>query len=205
MMLTILRLLLLIPTALRLRSELAIENLAIRQQLAVLHRWRRRPKLRKSDRFFWLHLSRSWSRWKEMLVIVKPETVLRWHRRRFASYWTRLSGQKAPGRPGKDREIRELIRKLAKSNPNWGAATLLFHLAPNNASAYIFDSVVPRLEVPKERGILLDPLCHELRCLLPSKRPGDIAQPYLPFKVQAHGNPGFVRSGSCVREAAAPL
>ena len=59
MMLTILRLLLLIPTALRLRSELAIENLALRQQLAVLKRRHRRPRLRKSDRFFWLLLSRS--------------------------------------------------------------------------------------------------------------------------------------------------
>jgi putative transposase len=121
MMLTILRLLLLIPTALRLRSELAIENLALRQQLAVLKRRHRRPRLRKSDRFFWLLLSRSWERWKETLVIVKPETVLRWHRRRFASYWTRLSGHNSPGPPGMDREIRELIRKMAKSNPLWGA------------------------------------------------------------------------------------
>ena len=76
MMLTILRLLLLIPTALRLRSELALENLALRQQLAVLNRRHRRPKLRKLDRFFWLLLSRSWERWKETLIIVKPETVL---------------------------------------------------------------------------------------------------------------------------------
>ena len=121
MMLTILRLLLLTPTALRLPSELAIENLALRQQLAVLKRRHRRPRLRKSDRFFWLLLSRSWERWKETLIIVKPETVLRWHRRRFASYWTRLSGQKAPGRPATVRMIRELIRKMAKSNPLWGA------------------------------------------------------------------------------------
>jgi transposase InsO family protein len=121
MMLAILRLLSLILTTLRLRSELALENLALRQQLAVLNRRHRRPKLRKLDRFFWLLLSRSWERWKETLIIVKPETVLRWHRRRFASYWTRLSRQDGPGRPGKDREIRELIRKMAKSNPLWGA------------------------------------------------------------------------------------
>ena len=117
----ILQLLSLIPTALRVRSELALENLALRQQLAVLNRRRRRPKLRKLDRFFWVLLSRSWEHWKETLVIVKPETVLRWHRRRFASYWTRLSGHNGPGRPGKDREIRDLIRKMAKSNPLWGA------------------------------------------------------------------------------------
>ena len=124
MMLTILRLLSLIPTALKLRSELALENLALRQQLAVLNRRYRRPKLRKLDRVFWLLLSRSWERWKQTLVIVKPETVLRWHRKRFASYWTRISGKNGPGRPGKDREIRDLIRKMAESNPLWGAPRL---------------------------------------------------------------------------------
>ena len=120
MMLTILRLLSLILTTLRLRSKLALENLALRQQFAVLNGQHRRPKLRKLDRFFWLLLSRSWERWKKTLIIVKLETVLRWHRRRFASYWTRLSRQDGPGRPGKDCEIRELIRKMAKSNPLWG-------------------------------------------------------------------------------------
>ena len=121
MMQMILRLLLLIPTALRLPSELALENLALRQQLAVLYRQHRRPRLRKSDRVFWLLLSRFWSHWKETLVIVKPETVLRWHRKRFASYWTRLSRKSRPDRPGKGREIQELIEKMAKSNPLWGA------------------------------------------------------------------------------------
>jgi putative transposase len=121
MMLTILRLLSPIPTALRLRSELALENLALRQQLAVLNRRHRRPKLWRSDRIFWLLLSRSWVHWKEALVIVKPETVLRWHRKRFASCWTRISRQNRPGRPGKDREIRDLIRKMAESNPLSGA------------------------------------------------------------------------------------
>jgi len=86
-----------------------------------LYRQHRRPRLRKSDRVFWLLLSRFWSHWKETLVIVKPETVLRWHRKRFASYWTRLSRKSRPGRPGKGREIRELIEKMAKSNPLWGA------------------------------------------------------------------------------------
>ena len=121
MILTILRLLSGIWTALRLRSELALENLALRQQLAVLHRQHRRPRIRKSDRVFWLLLSRFWGNWKETLVIVRPETVLRWHRKRFASNWTRLSRRNLPGRPAKDREIRELIQRMAKSNPLWGA------------------------------------------------------------------------------------
>ena len=121
MMLTILRLLSLILTALKLRSELALENLALRQQLAILNRRYRRPRLRRSDRVFWLLLSRCWSHWKETLVIVKPETVVRWHRKRFALYWTRLSRKGRPGRPAKDHEIRELIRKMANSNVLWGA------------------------------------------------------------------------------------
>jgi hypothetical protein len=106
MILMILRLLSLTRTSLRHRSELALENLALPLQLAVSNRRRPLPRLRKSDRFFGILLSRSWERWKETLVIVKPETVLRWHRRRFAAYWTRLSAHNGPGRPGKDREIR---------------------------------------------------------------------------------------------------
>jgi len=121
MILPSLRLLSLVLTALRLQSELALENLALRHQLAVRHRQHRRPILRMSDRVFWCSLSRSWSHWKEKLVIVKPETVLRWHRKRFASYWTRLSRRGRPGRPGKDREIRALIRRMADSNALWGA------------------------------------------------------------------------------------
>lgn len=121
MILTILRLFSLIQSALRLRSDLALENLALRQQLAVLKRQIRRPKLRRSDRFFWLFMSRSWHCWKDTLHIVTPDTVLRWHRKRFASYWTRKSRSNRPGRPGKDPEIRGLIQKMAKSNPLWGA------------------------------------------------------------------------------------
>ena len=71
------RLLSLLLTAGRLRSDLALENLALRQQLAVLRRRRRRPWIRKLDRALWVILSRSWRDWMETLVIVKPETVLR--------------------------------------------------------------------------------------------------------------------------------
>jgi putative transposase len=118
---TLLRLLSLRLTAGRLRSDLALENLAFRQQLAVLRRQRRRPGIRKVDRVFWLILSRPWRDWKETLVIVKPETVLRWQRKRFASYWTRLAGQGLPGRPGTNRKIHELIRRMANAHLKWGA------------------------------------------------------------------------------------
>ena len=121
MILMILCVLFLIAATLRLHSELALENLALRQQLAVLNRRHSRPKLRRLDRYFWILLSRSWEHWKETLLIVKPETVLRWHRRPFASYWTRRSRHGCPGRPGKDCEIRELIRRMANANPLSGA------------------------------------------------------------------------------------
>lgn len=117
MIVTILRLLSLIATALRLRSDLALENLALRRQFAILNRQLRWPKLRRSGRYFWLPLSRSWLSWKETPLIVKPETELRWHRKSLASHWTRLSRKNRPGRPGKDREMRELIGRMASSNP----------------------------------------------------------------------------------------
>jgi len=120
-MLIILRLLSLVLAAFRLRSNLALENLALRQQLAIMKRRRPRPRIRRSDRIFWLFLSRTWSHWRETLVIVKPETVVSWHRKRFASYWTRLSRRSRPGRPRKEREIRELIRRIANANVLWGA------------------------------------------------------------------------------------
>ena len=66
--------------AFRTRTDLALENLALHQQLATLHRCTPRVRLRPADRAFWMGLSRIWSRWSDALVIVKPDTVVRWHR-----------------------------------------------------------------------------------------------------------------------------
>jgi hypothetical protein len=76
--------------AFRPRASLVAENLALRQQLAVLRRKTKRPHLLPIDRAFWVVLSRVWSRWAETLAIVKPETVISWHRRGFARYWTAM-------------------------------------------------------------------------------------------------------------------
>jgi hypothetical protein len=98
------------------RTALAAENLALRQQLAVLNRKIHRPQLHRRDRFFCVTLSRFWKNWREVLIIVKPETVIRWHRQGFKLYWRWKS--KAPvGRPEIDKEIRELIRKMSRENP----------------------------------------------------------------------------------------
>jgi putative transposase len=109
------------------RANLLVENLALRQQLAVLRRTSKRPKLRKRDRFFWIWLSRLWSSWKSSLVIVQPETVIRWHRRGFRWYWRRKSRVKA-GRPRVDAELRQLIRRMSRENPTWGAPRILSEL-----------------------------------------------------------------------------
>jgi len=105
----------------RNRTELVSENLALRQQLAILKRERPHARLRRRDRLFWEYLSSVWPRWRESLIVVKPETVVRWHRKGFALYWTHLSKHCGAGRPGTGKEIRELVRKMANANPTWGS------------------------------------------------------------------------------------
>ena len=102
-------------------SNLAIENLALRQQLVVLKRTNKRPKIRTIDRIFWALLSRFWIFWKDALIIVKPDTVIRWHRKGFKLFWSFKSRAKGPGRPRVSPEIRDLVRKMARENPSWGA------------------------------------------------------------------------------------
>jgi transposase InsO family protein len=102
------------------RSTLAAENLALRQQLASLQHLGRKPTITRFDRLFWVLLSKTWSRWKEMLCIVQPETVIRWHREGFKRYWTWKSRRRV-GRPKVSAEIRELIIRVNKENPLWGA------------------------------------------------------------------------------------
>jgi len=107
-------------SALQTHADLAIENLALRQQLAVLQRRRRRPRLAWSDRFFWVTLSRAWSHWREVLLVVKPGTVVRWHRVAFRRFWAWRS-RRPPGRPPTDGDVRCLVRRMADANPLWGA------------------------------------------------------------------------------------
>ncbi len=102
------------------RADLVAENLALRQQLIVLHRRTKRPRLKTKDRVFWLWLARSWRRWRESLIVVKPATVVRWHRQGFKYYWAWKSRHKG-GRPAIDPEVRDLIRRMSRANPLWGA------------------------------------------------------------------------------------
>ena len=101
------------------RATLAAENLALRQQVAVLQRSVTRPRLHRRDRIFWVWLSRLWRGWRSGLLVVQPETVLRWHREGFRLYW-RLKSRKPCGRPKLDAGIRALIRRMSRDNPTWG-------------------------------------------------------------------------------------
>ena len=110
------------------RATVAIENLALRQQVAVFKESGRRPKLRPRDRVFWVLLSRLWPNWRSALAIVQPETVIKWHRMGFKLYWRWKSRPGKPGRPRIEREIRALIRRMSRENPTWGAPRILSEL-----------------------------------------------------------------------------
>ena len=116
-------------SAFKTRRSLALENLALRQQLAVLQRSVKRSRLSNVDRGFWVLLRRFWTDWARVLIIVKPETVVRWHRSGFKRYWTWKSRRRRPGRPGVAPEVRELIRDMCRANPLWGAPRVHGELA----------------------------------------------------------------------------
>jgi len=120
MITTLLHLLRLFPFLCGGPRQLALENLALRHQLAVYKRTVPRLRLRRTDRLWWVWLARAWTGWREALVIVAPDTVLRWQRRRFREHWTKLSGRPIGGPPPVDAEIKALVTRMAAANPWWG-------------------------------------------------------------------------------------
>src|SRR5215469_11872142 len=108
--------------AFRAREELVLENLALRQQLLALYAKRPRPRLSSLDKLFWIALRSAWSGWKRSLVLVTPETVVRWHHAGFRLYWAWLSRtRRTAGRKPLSREVRDLIFRMVAENPTWGA------------------------------------------------------------------------------------
>src|SRR5437899_5250500 len=97
-------------SCLRTHRELARENLALRQQLAVWKARGPRPRLTETDRMFWVLLSRLWTSWRHSLQVVRPETVVGWHRQGF----------RRSGRPMVSADLRDLIRRMSHANPLWG-------------------------------------------------------------------------------------
>jgi putative transposase len=107
------------PALLRSHNEQVIVELALRQQLATYSQTKSKPKITPFDRAFWVALFRFWPRWRRVLVIVKPDTVVRWHRKGFRLYWRWIS-KPGPGRPPISLEVRNLIKEFALDN-GWGA------------------------------------------------------------------------------------
>ena len=107
-------------SAIRTRHDLVLENLALRHQLELLTRGDRRPRFRPVDRLLWVGLRRCWAAWRDALVLVRPATVIRWHREGFRRYWWHRSRPR-PGRPRLTATIGTLIRHMARANPLWGA------------------------------------------------------------------------------------
>jgi putative transposase len=145
MLATILSLFSSIRQSFRTRAELQVEILALRHQLLVLQRSTRSHKVRLStaDRLLWVWLSRLWRGWRSALVIVKPETVIAWHRLGFRLYWSWRSRHPL-GRPTVSRAVIDLIRKMSLANPRWGAPRihgellkLGFHLSEATVAKYM--------------------------------------------------------------------
>ena len=99
----------------------ALENLALRQQVAALTRTGKRPRLRTRDRLFWILLAQAWREWRSAVLIVRPDTVVRWHRQWLRRRWTWRSRSTRPGRPSTAATIRALVGQMAAANPSWGA------------------------------------------------------------------------------------
>ena len=112
----------LLVRSIRSRRDLLLENLALRQQLAILRQRHPQPRFAAAEKLFWVILRRLWPQWKWALVLIQPETVVRWHRAGFKLYWTWLSRhRKRAGRRCVSRELRELIFRMMAENRTWGA------------------------------------------------------------------------------------
>lgn len=111
-----------VSSAMKSRAALQLENVALRHQIGVLQRSaKKRLSLNQADRLFWIGLSRMWAEWRSVLKIVKPETVIAWHRNAFRKFWTWKVRRGRPGRPAVSADIRALIRRRSRENPGWGA------------------------------------------------------------------------------------
>ena len=138
-------------SGLRSRQQLALENLALRHHLDVLQRNAKTPRLMASDRALWALLYRILPSWRLHLAIVRPETVVRWHRRGWRLFWRTKSRPRRIGRPRVETEIRSLIRRISAENPLWGAPRVhgeLLKLGYDVAEATVAKYLVKRTPSP---------------------------------------------------------
>ena len=105
----------------RSRAGLTLENLVLRQHIAVLKKRHPRPQLQLIDKLFWVAAFRFWPKWKQSLIVVTPQTVVRWRRAAFRMYWRLISRARRPvDRRPVPKEVRELIFLMVRQNPTWG-------------------------------------------------------------------------------------
>ena len=126
----------------------ALENLALRQQLAMFKRTNPRPAILPRDRVFWVLLSRAWEDWRTALIVVRPDTVVRWHRQWLRRRWARRSTPTRVGRPGTSAAIRMLVAQMHAANPLWGAPRI--HGELRKLGVDVSERTVSRL-VPRRR------------------------------------------------------
>jgi putative transposase len=119
----------LLRASLRTRQRLVVENLALRPQPTVLKRSIKRPRIDDSDRIFWVLMRRTFREWKDCLHFVKPDTVVKWHRRGIKYDWARKSKPHQHGRPPISWKLVHIIRRLSVENVTWGAPRIQDELA----------------------------------------------------------------------------
>ncbi|MGQ0552650.1 MAG: integrase core domain-containing protein [Planctomycetota bacterium] len=129
------------------RRRLLLENAALRHQVAVLKRSVKRPRIEDSDRIFWIVMHRALKEWRDCLLIVKPETVIRWHRKGWRAYWRRKSKPHKVGRPSIGWVLVYLIKRLSQENPLWGAPTITEQL--RTLGHHVAQSTVEKYMVPR--------------------------------------------------------
>jgi putative transposase len=140
----------------RFFSHFQVEILALRHQIGVLRRSaKQRPKLTVVDRVFWAWLSGVWADWRSALVIVKPETVIAWHRKGFRLFWTWKVRRGRAGRPTVSPEVRDLIHTTSRANPLWGAPRIhgeLLKLGIDIGETSVGKYMIRHRKPPPQRG-----------------------------------------------------
>ncbi len=111
----------LIYSLFRSQRQLALENLALRQQVVMLRQSVKKPQPSVADKLFWIIFSRYVDGWRKILYALHPDTVVRWHRQGFRFYWRWKSRGSKSGRPAIDADLRALIREMQAINMGWGA------------------------------------------------------------------------------------
>jgi len=144
------------------KADLAMEALALRQQLAAYRRKNPRPRLDNFDRLFWVALKDQFAGWADALIIVKPDTVVRWHREAFRKHWA-MKSARPPGRPEIGKDIRDLVRKMATANHfNVTANPTARWTAQQIVEAFPGDTATPKYLMRDRDGIYGDYFVHRV-------------------------------------------